>query len=148
MQRRTNFARLILSVVLMLSLTFLIVCVDAQAQIAFSSDRNGDFEIYVMGVNGGNLQNLSNNPSSDTTPAGSPDGKRIAFMSERDGHVDAIHGFPIYDIYVMDADGANPRNLSNNPHYDTSPTWSPDGQRIAFASNMFLFDGERAPSTL
>ena len=79
------------------------------------------------------FKNLSNNPSSDTTPSGSPDGERIAFMSTRDGHVDAIHGYPIYDIYVMDADGGNQQNLTNNPHYDTSSRLVPRTvKRIAF----------------
>ena len=47
-------------------------------------------------------------------PSWSPDGKRIAFMSERDGNP---------EIYVMDADGANPQNLTNNRHADHSPAW-------------------------
>ena len=132
MHRRDNSAYLILVIVVVLGLTPLMVCVDAQARIAFSSDRDGNAEIYVMDADGGNPQNLTNNPHDDVSPSWSPDGKQIAFMSRRDGHV--IDGFPTYEIYVMDADGDNPQNLTNNLHDDWYPSWSPDGKQIAFAS--------------
>ena len=141
MQRRYNLAYLILASVVALGLTLLMVCVDAQAQIAFASNRDGNWEIYVMDADGGNQQNLTNNPSDDRAPSWSPDGKRVAFVSYRDGHV--IDGVPTGEIYVMDAGGGNQQNLTNNPHYDMSPSWSPDGKRIAFASNRFAFDGEK-----
>ena len=54
MQRRYSIAHLILASVVALGLTPLMVCVDAQAQIAFSSNREGDYEIYVMDINGKN----------------------------------------------------------------------------------------------
>ena len=133
MQRRYNLAHLILAGVVVLGLTPLMVDVDAQAQIAFMSERDGSAEIYVMDADGGNQQNLTNNPRDDYTPSWSPDGKRIAFVSERDGHV--IDGWPTNEIYVMDADGGNQQNLTNNPHYDMSPSWSPDGKRIVFQSD-------------
>ncbi len=133
MQRRYSLGHLILVGVVALVLTsLLMVCVDAQAQIAFSSERDGNWEIYVMDVDGGNQQNLSNNPHADVSPSWFPDGKQIAFMSRRDGHV--IDGFPTYEIYAMDADGGNPQNLTNDPHDDMSPSWSPDGKRIVFMS--------------
>ena len=137
MQRRYNLVHLILASIAVLVLTPLMVCVDAQARIAFVSQRDGNPEIYVMDADGGNQQNLTNHPDGDANPAWAPDGKRIAFMSDRDGHVD-IHDFPNYEIYVMDADGGNQLNLTNDPHDDRSPSWSPDGKRIVFSSTRAM----------
>ena len=69
MQRRYNFAHMILASVVVLVLTLLMVCVDTQARIAFVSHRDGNAEIYVMDADGGNLQNLTNHPHSDYGPA-------------------------------------------------------------------------------
>ncbi len=134
MQRKYTLAHLILVGVVALFLTPLVVAVDAQARIAFSSNRDGNSEIYVMDTDGGNQRKLTNNRHGDWSPSWSPDGKRIAFVSNRDGHV--IDGIPTSDIYVMDADGGNQQNLTNNPPgSDWFPSWSPDGKRIAFVSD-------------
>ena len=66
-------------------------------------------------------------PRHGVEPAQSPDGRRIAFTSYRD--------FVNYEIYVMDADGGRPENLTLHQAYDASPAWSPDGERIAFVSD-------------
>ena len=134
MQRRDKFTYIILASVVVLGLTLLMVNVDAQARIAFVSDRDGNAEIYVMDADGGNQQNLTNDPNNDGAPSWSPDGKQIAFMSDRDGHVN-IRGRPTYEIYVMDADGGNQQNLTNDPNNDGAPSWSPDGKRIVFSSD-------------
>ena len=123
MHRRDNLAHFILAGVVVLGLTPLMVCVDAQAQgrIAFMSDRDWNWDIYVMDADGGNQRNLTNNPGEDKNPSWSPDGKRIAFVGN-------------FDIYVMDADGGNPKNLTNSRQNDFSPSWSPDSKRIIFVS--------------
>ena len=143
MQRRDNFTHLILANFVVLVLTSLMVCVDAQAQVAFVSHRDGNPEIYVMDADGGNQQKLTNNRDKDYSPSWSPDGKRIVFMSNRDGHLrDDIPGISTYEIYVMDADGGNPQNLTNDPRDDRNPSWSPDGKRIAFVSDRDGFKND------
>jgi Tol biopolymer transport system component len=94
--------------------------------IAFSSDVDGDREIFVINPDGSGSKKLTNNSAADDAPVWSADGTRIAFTSNRDGHD---------EIYVMNADGTNQVNVSNNPATDQSPTWSPNGRRIAFHSD-------------
>ena len=124
MQRRYSLAHFILLGVVVLGLTSLMVRIDAQAQITFVSKRAGNAEIYVMDADGENLQRLTNNRNNDWDPSWSPDGEQIVFFSNRDGHFrDDIPDTSTYEIYVMDADGGNPQNLTNNPHGDVNPAW-------------------------
>lgn len=82
-----------------------------------------DAEIFVVDLGSGLRTNLTNAPSSDTSPAWSPDGTRVAFVSNRGG---------TWDIWVMNADGTGQRNLTNDAVEDGLPSWSPDGKRILF----------------
>ena len=97
-----------------------------QEAIAFTSTRDGNCEIYIMGSDGKNQIKLTDNPGNDWHPAWSPDGQWIAFHSNHSGN---------FEIYVMNADGQNQQNLTNRPTDELLPSWSPDGQRIAFHSN-------------
>jgi len=92
--------------------------------VAFS--RGGD--IWLIKADGTDLANLTNNPARDSAPSWSPDGSRIAFISERDGNE---------EIYLMNADGSRVTNLTGNPARDGPYfAWSPDGTRIAFTRSV------------
>jgi Tol biopolymer transport system component len=90
-------------------------------QIAFASDRDGDWEIYAMRTDGTDLRQLTDDTSIESKPSWSPDGAKIAFDSGR--------GYE-RDIYVMDSDGANQERLVQAA--GGWPAWSPDGTRIAY----------------
>ena len=81
-----------------------------------------------MDVNGDNLLQLTDHPATDQYPACSPDGRRIAFTSER--------GIT-HDLYVMDSDGNNVIRLTQDNFFESRATWSPDGTRIAFSTVRF-----------
>lgn len=88
-----------------------------------------DSEIWVMNPDGSGKHVLTQNDQNDRFPAWSADGSTVAFESSSD--VDL-------DIWAMDADGSNARNLSNDPSGpDLSPAWSPDGTQLAFWKQNF-----------
>ena len=83
----------------------------------------------------GTITQLTDHPVDDTRPVWSPDGQRIAFVSEDRGEGTQDGWRVIFALYVMDADGKNRTQLTDYTAYDWGQSWSPDGQRIAFASN-------------
>ena len=95
-------------------------------KIAFSSTRDGNSEIYVMDSDGRNQVRLTDDPANDLDPSWSPDGERIAFVSNRERGQE--------QIYVMDSDGGNPMRLTNDSTHQ-EPAWSPNGDKIAYVRN-------------
>jgi Tol biopolymer transport system component len=147
-------------------------------RLAFHSDRSDNWDIWIINVDGSGLTRLTTNPTADRYPAWSPDGKRIAFTSKRSGNEDvwvidvekALSGsgeqaatrltdapdrdrYPMwssdgkqmtfnsqrdgnYEVYVMNANGSNPRNISQSPKSTEGlADWSPDDRRLVMYSD-------------
>jgi Tol biopolymer transport system component len=95
------------------------------SRIAFTSDRDGSLDIFVMNADGSGPVNLTPGESGwDAGPDWSPDGSKIVFSSDRAG--------PDWDIWVMNADGSNLVNLTEDDKVNYNASWSPDGEWIAF----------------
>lgn len=103
-------------------------------KIAFSSNRGGNEDIWVLDVNAALSQgddssavNLTGAAKRDRYPVWSPDGRQLTFNTNRDGNS---------EVYVMNADGSQPRNISNSPKSTEGLAgWSPDGRRLVFYSD-------------
>jgi Tol biopolymer transport system component len=102
-------------------------------KVAFQSNRNltpggnvSQLDIYVVSADGTGETRLTTDTTNEAQPAWSPDGAKIAFVSDRDSS---------NEVYVMNADGTGVTRLTADPLADEQPTWSPDGTKIAFVSN-------------
>jgi Tol biopolymer transport system component len=114
--------------------------------IVFTSVRDGDLEIYTMSTEGTNVRRLTHEPGYDGGPFFSPDGTRVVYR--RDSYADesglaryrellAQHLYQprVLEIWVMDCDGSNKRQVTRLGAASFAPYFHPDGRRILFASN-------------
>lgn len=94
--------------------------------IAFETNcAENNYEIYILRAGEPSINRITNNSVDDGDSVVSPDGKQIAFFSERDGD---------REIYTMNIDGTDVRRLTYSPGWDGNPAWAPDGKQIAFTS--------------
>ena len=110
-----------------------------RTKIAYTSTRDGNIDIYVMDIDGRNQRRVTVNPARDWLPAWSPDGKKIAFVSNRNNVNEDRR-----QIWVIDADGKNPIRLTDGL-VDTNPDWSPDGTKIVYDTHLVPEDHNLAP---
>jgi uncharacterized protein YjdB len=96
-----------------------------RTRVVFSSNRSGNFDVFLMDADGQNLRRLTSSPSHDGEPAWTPDGNRIVYTM--------ASGTSTH-IAIMENDGNEPRQLTTAAGGNHSPAISPDGRTIAFVS--------------
>jgi serine/threonine protein kinase len=101
---------------------FVDVSADGQ-QVAVSSDRRGNQDLWVLPASGGEMTQLTRDPTPDWNPRWSPDGREMLFYALRSGN---------RDIWVMPSGGGPARRLTSRPEIEWYPAWSPDGREIAY----------------
>ena len=95
--------------------------------IAFASNRDGEFRIWLMDDLGRNIRPVTQGPG-DSRPAWSADGRQIAFQSQR-------RGSP--DIWIVDVESATETLVVGSGRAETSPSFAPDGSRVAYSADRF-----------
>jgi len=97
-------------------------------RIAFMSDRDGNWDIYIMDRDGNNVQNLTNSPAREGIPIHAAGQDKLIFASDQGG--------PTLDVFTIDLDGNNANNITQTPDSNEIPiSWSPDGNYVVFASD-------------
>jgi Tol biopolymer transport system component len=127
---------------------------DAEATIAangkkivFTSMRDGDLDIYTMDADGRNVRRLTDTLGYDGGPFWSYDGRQIVYRAfhpeseqQKDDYRELLKQHlirpTILEIWVMNADGTNKRQVTQNGKANFAPYFFPDGKRIIFASNI------------
>ena len=116
-------------------------------KLVFTSTRNGDLDIYTMNADGTNVRQLTNELGYDGGPFWSYDGKQIVYRAyhpeteaQKADYTSLLKQNLIrpttLEIWVMNADGSNKRQVTRNGKANFGPYFFPDGKRIIFASNM------------
>jgi len=95
--------------------------------VAFSSNRSGYWDIYLLNLSTGDITRLTDTPEYEASPAWSPDNKWLVYETYVQENLE------VWIQSIASSDEAI--QLTNNPAADFSPAWSPDGRRIAFVSN-------------
>jgi len=115
--------------------------------LVFTSMRDGDLDVYTMDANGRNVRRLTNELGYDGGPFWSYDGKQIVYRAyhpqtekEKSDYLGLLKQNLIrpttLEIWVMNADGSNKRQVTHNGKANFGPYFFPDGRRVIFASNM------------
>jgi TolB protein len=115
--------------------------------LVFTSMRDGDLDIYTMDADGGNVRRLTNELGYDGGPFWSYDGKQIVYRAyhpqiekDKSDYLNLLKQNLIrpttLEIWVMNADGSDKRQVTHNGKANFGPYFFPDGKRIIFASNM------------
>lgn len=116
-------------------------------RIVFTSTRNGDIDIYSMKLDGSDVRQMTNTLGYDGGANYSYDGKLIVWRASRPKTDDEVKEYKDYleknlvkpstlEIYIMNADGSDIRQVTNNGKANFGPYFLPDNKRIIFASNM------------
>ncbi len=95
-------------------------------KIAFTSNRNGHYNIWVMNADGSDVHQVTNDIHYNGYPSWSPSGSQIVFQSTRTGSE---------NLWIVGANGTGLRRLTSTPRNDVRPAWSPGGATIAFTSD-------------
>ena len=115
-------------------------------RIVFTSLKDGDLEIYTMNADGSDVKRLTNTPGYDGGAWWSPDGRQIVYRANHPTDSAELKAYrdllarglvrpSRVELFVMNADGSNNRQITRLGGANFGPSWSPDGKRIVFSSN-------------
>lgn len=123
-------------------------------KIIFTSQRDGDLDLYSMDVNGKNVRRLTFEPGYDGGAFFSPDSKMIVYRRTKFKDEEELTKYRdflgrnmivprVFEIWVMNADGSNKRQVTSMESGSFAPFFTPDGKRIIFSTNHFATDPRR-----